>query len=1647
MSDPTNPIDDYIRRLNPAAAQGPPVQSSGNPIDEWISRAHPQDAARMASEEDQGAMAHLWHGVTALNTAIGEGVKNIGSMLAYDAVAVWQHPFTWDDYFEDKYADQVSNVLSPETVARGRMTGIGLESGAYFKPLEAIAQIPGLFTDQEIISDKAANFLNRAQLRLYTLAEASAKDAGLSDGQITGAYVTGNLIGYTIPVEASIKAASLVLRVPQAAGLLDATYLAQHAFTGTLVTDLTAGAIYGGVFTPGQDWAERSHHMMKESALFGVTRIMLNGIAMPFQAYRFKRARDLAIGSDLTASLDQIRTGEIPTVQTPEEASALTRMLSEESYISSSAAAQDILARSEDESALVQGIIDTHRANGTGGRIGGFSRGFTETSGMVDRFREQFSALKFDVARNADGEYDVIFGTKGLSNKQRAQLKSTGRFEGMKVYYGNAEHTYLGEAKRPDYVRLGRSDGTAVEIKKANITDTPRFEEPIDPSPHIDALYQDFFQNLEENTRRVASSIGAVSETDLIAAVRRGSVKLDDAARRAFDVGGAIIYPEELGLTTGEGSVSGVELILNTDHPAAQQVTSQGIERGLISRNASAGVNGMEKAWRITYFGPDYTSMGHEAFDTLDQALRYASVDGAWTPTRAMYNFATAGQVRNLIVRDGVEFANILEPPPVARFEQVFDSWARDRSIIPARADTSSIQNEIGNLRTKIAQYEGLSQQAFELRVQSRGMTVGPADEQSLIARANAIETQLGSSGVNISELKSRVEELRSDLRGRMPVDYQAMRVHFANRLRRSLWDAVPEEDRAVFESIRRELDSSLESGDLPFTALAHQKGFHAEALADGSVELREVSTGLRLRFADENVARSALSTVVRDEQDIMGGLLGLDANGMASVTGGMRDTDGVWSFGPQIMSKEFLDNIPFASIRNVRDWLISIEKMSGVPLFTKGFNMVDTGLSQMRNAYEPWAKKIEGVWKGLSMAEKLQVANFWRDVEGENLPIAEAVSRAKQNGLSSKQIGAWVKARSIFDQGYQLAGLPEARYIHNYYARVRPWVQENNAAPDLTRIFGDEGVPPEFQFFGEMARTGDLAQVEMDPEIVMHKWFRSLFFRDHVKEHWDRLAQLVDRGYGKFKQPALRVKDLPQSQIEQITAANPHVNLNDPVLAKPIRDVVSEYLTITRGNPGAGLETLRRFNRKLFSSLGIRTNDRVLEEFYNTGMSNMYGAAMAARPSLIARNMTQTIWGMYPRLGARFSQGGMERAMTMEGFNEAVDAGAIRFTEAGIPYGDAIFENMMGSAKIEADTAFGHAVAASVKVGLRAGYVSRKFAEKLMIPYSSGEQMGRAWAYWWQKLHTDRVLNMFETGRIGWGKFLDDGLPMFSEPIKNNFEELYRLQGKEAALRFIGKMGSDETHFIYGVGASPAWMQKPMGRLFGMFGTWPLWGIELYGRRAFTGTLGQNAAFWARTLALTGLFSNMMVQSGVNMWNWIQPLGVMGWAGGPMADNAINMKQVIDAPMDQKGAALKRLASNVGHLSLPGQLFIKDLYEAGQYDNPRDQFMRLMMGRPSDVDHYSMRFTYSGDHDPGVLDLQDPTIANTIRDPYMERLGVTYPGEHIPLLDEMTRIGAGRVPGHRFGGALPHGRGHDRGAGISESHSSFSGDLRGNMP
>lgn len=186
---------------------------------------------------------------------------------------------------------------------------------------------------------------------------------------------------------------------------------------------------------------------------------------------------------------------------------------------------------------------------------------------------------------------------------------------------------------------------------------------------------------------------------------------------------------------------------------------------------------------------------------------------------------------------------------------------------------------------------------------------------------------------------------------------------------------------------------------------------------------------------------------------------------------------------------------------------------------------------------------------------------------------------------------------------------------------------------------------------------------------------------------------------------------------------------------------------------------------------------------------------------------------------------------------------------------------------------------------------------------------------------------------------------------------------GREAALDYAGRIASDESQFIYGMGAQPALLQNPFVRMFGMFGTWPLWAGEMYFNRMWKGTAKQRFAMGVRTATLMGIFTNMTMQTGYDFMNWMAPSSVLSWTGGPVTDHTVNMWRLLDADINQKRGALETLVKGVGRLVLPGQVFFTyDLPKALDSDDAAEAAMKMFLGREIDDYNFALEYIY----DPG---------------------------------------------------------------------------------
>lgn len=946
----------------------------------------------------------------------------------------------------------------------------------------------------------------------------------------------------------------------------------------------------------------------------------------------------------------------------------------------------------------------------------------------------------------------------------------------------------------------------------------------------------------------------------------------------------------------------------------------------------------------------------------------YEYVGRGTKPDRVRVRRAEDGKITQVREEFLTDLPNYMEPPGpeldalYRNFAKFFDDAANkmrqsrggmtEADIIQGIRDGTLNLAELGNAR-RAFDLGGAIVYPEELGVQSLVKLVKPEEIAAVINQRGL------ASGARILEPPAYVSfedvfNVWAKERGITDVvDFTAARTAFASRMRRDLWKSIPAEERALYDNILTEQLKLIDEGRIPVEAFANQKGFNLTTLADQSVVLREVNTGAKFIFQGSDEAAAFLRGIVRTEADLPM-LIPPLRGGIGLYTGGFPDPGSAWRFDKMVSLEPV--NIPRGNFRNLMNVLQDIEQMTDVPVWSQGFLQVDQGHTIMRSIYTPWAKKIEQLWGKTPLERQYAISDVWKEMQGST--TNEIAAALRKSGASPKEIRNFIETRAMLDTWFKETGLDASRYMEGYFSKIRPYVESMRSHDINQALRGFEVRPPDHQFWAEFTRTGDLATTERGIEVVLHKYIRSLLWKNHVQPHWDRLAKLTGT---RWHEP-LKFKDLaPNVQGNMLRRArqvDPQADLDSPVVPDAIRKILLEYLNSVRGTPHASQIALRDFTQHFMNKLGVKLDGRVGEELIHSLMSAQYGSLMGLRPWHVARNVTQVPWTMYPRLGNRHMASGLERALTRDGAAEVYNEGVLRLAEAGIPFADVIFKEVK-NLPIDASNPLALPLKSAIWSLVRTGKLSRDVSQKFLQYYTAGDSLTRSWGYWWQKNHAAEWLTKFESGSIGWDKFVSESMAYYSPTVKQKFREFYRLEGRERALRFIGKQASDQNLFIYGGGVQPAWMQTWYGRLLGTFGTWPVWAIENFFTQPIKhASAAEIARFTARVGILGGIFSNIMVQTGFNLWSWFAPASVM-WAGGPYLDMFERMRKVIGGPLDQKAGALKSIAQMAPRLMVPGYSFYLDVDQALDMADPNQAALSMFLGRPLEDPHWAVDVLY----------------------------------------------------------------------------------------
>jgi len=798
------------------------------------------------------------------------------------------------------------------------------------------------------------------------------------------------------------------------------------------------------------------------------------------------------------------------------------------------------------------------------------------------------------------------------------------------------------------------------------------------------------------------------------------------------------------------------------------------------------------------------------------------------------------------------------------------------------------------------------------------------------------------------------------------------LRVGMARRLGESLYKKMPGKDREIFESVTKEALERLNKAiaDNPLDALAALEGYTVAPMSQGRFQMTKFGTGHIFVAADEEVALAFLRNHTKVAGELLKGseYIGLSLPGGHGLrqAGALADEILLNISENETQAARMIDlmtdgiGIPNVMFKSLRKWVRDMaDKTFGAPLI-RLFDNVTNGRVLMGNEAFPFHRTLDKAmkisrFKTLPVQENRQIGEFIRTIETQEqfLNTAERLAAARRFGLNEKQINLMETARRIerdlFVEQQRVHGFKfEDSYMYNYYKKVQPRAAAGGDWHD--EIFKNAKAGTMQKFFGEHTRNQNLALVETHFGLVMKRYVNAVFFDKHLSapiKELDALVQMPFRTLPKDVQDAVK-KLQPTRKFEGSSPALPEA------FRKPL-EAVMEY---SHGYPNVAETTAKNLIKGFWGKLGVDMSDQAIQEFFNIQMGLWYGAGIGGRVRNIIRNFIQDMWNDYPAVGGAAMEKGFRYVNKNwnKAYNEAVAAGAVPLKDRGVLGGQVAFDAALEEMPIKSLTGgLGSSIIAGVaRSALKAGRFATKIGGATIRPFSASDIYNRVRSYHTNKFAVEPWLKKLNAKQIGEAEFRRKGLFGWGKSEQDTILAINSERGSEAALKYIGTQGSNFAQYIYGLRTQPLWMQGPVGRMFGTFGTWPIWQKDLLFSRWKNTDAAGRMLMASRYLAVTGVIGNLGYQWGVDLTNWIAPIVPWRWFPGSVAGELlVDTKTVVESPWAQKPEAIKRLAQEYGRIVFPGELLIKDIgqsFEAlAETGDPRSALGGLLFGRPTE--------------------------------------------------------------------------------------------------
>lgn len=1240
-----------------------------------------------------------------------------------------------------------------------------------------------------------------------------------------------------------------------------------------------------GLFDTEGDLVERGKAAVYEGGIFG--SFALVGAMFPWlKAYRNKRR---VTSGRFSAEIVESSQKEIAvgqaTIKEGKEA-ATFELMAEEEIISQSPRARDILVKNADVDAMVAGLADV--ASDRTGHV--IMRRIADREAFLAKTVELFPGMKVSFAKGVEGHNAVIsFGGKGLNNTQKSQFAKTGMFEGFRVLHSGVEKEIAGLSKRAGFIKVRPLSGgktSEVKIENLSLFGSAR---SIEVAPGNDGLFREFKRWFDDRLDSVARSGGTtVTKEQLVDDINKGRFALDELKLRDT-VGESVLLPSEAGLDATQ------KIVFDLGSKPGVRINVKPVSPAELQLTPQQAEG---KAFLQVLRGENPVNAMLEITRT-ERGLLVTGLDGASLGSLPRRTTKVLGERIAELVPDvqRIDMLGVREPV----FESIEAHIARggdDFFIVPPQ-------------------------------------TLGSFDDVV---------------GVWMRE------------QGIAGADAQIFREFAVQRMRRELFESLPSTEKALITDLRNQYANILKEGRVDIEFLATSQGFKFERGSGESVKLTDVTTGAKFVFKDEKGVKEALR-VARTRRDLVeSSMLPDDFAAIApphspniAPTG---EIPSVVAISNESIAKAFLADVPEAKIfNNLADVAKRFERDTQFPLFTSYLDDVIEGSKKMRNANSLDFPNIERNWLRLGhgragQASRIKVVDVWESMQGKTLSREQINIIAKGAGLTSKEISVMTRAMDIFDVGAVRAGIPPGEFVTQYFSRIRPRVQ---AGTEATRValYGSEPVPPTSEAFFRHVRRGHMDPIEKDPLLVQLAWFRAQSHEEFLGKAFDKMAELT--GFGRARIPAMKIKDLPPGQQAGLKKLYDETGIpfngNSSVLPEQIADIYNTMLMNIHGGQQRTASSLTKIFSTMYRFMGVDVSEVVLKQHFNDLLSGGFGALVGSGKA-VARNATTQINFMdYTRYGGKHLGRAIEVAGTEAGYNKALADGVFSLREGGVAGGDILHQRLIapGTGGIDARNTFGRFIAPAVRLQVKLGNLSQRLAKKVLVPFSSTDDINRARSYYNTRFAVEDEIALFKAGKLTEQEFKDNAMQGFIPEMKDEFFRRFKVS-EERALQYVGTRVVNENHFLYGLSTQPLYLQTTAGKLAGMFSSWPLWAKEFYFFRFNNLTAAQKRVFIARTSISTAALGMTGTVLGFNLWSWVSPLAIFNYSGGPLVDVAEGIRDIISLPIDRKAGAVQRVGSELGRMAFPGQQLGRDFNRSLEDSNdPHDMVLGLILGRQTD--------------------------------------------------------------------------------------------------